>query len=280
MKTEIFKIKENGSGDSAQLTAYILETTDHYRYIRRPLILICPGGGYEFVSQKEGEPFAMRFAAMGYHTAVLTYSVRPAVYPTQILEAAEAVKIIRENADRWNVQPDRLIIAGCSAGGHLAASYSLFCGEDFVADSTGLSPEQLRPAGMILCYPVISSGEYAHRGSFEALLGKSYEQLSGNPLLEKVSLENCVTENTPPAFIWHTFTDNLVPVENSLLFARAMAEKKVPCELHIFPSGGHGLALADETTRDSSGYGLQPECAVWTGLARTWLAGAAEGFTD
>lgn len=275
MIRENFKISAKGSSDTAQLSVYILETTDHYRYIRRPLVLICPGGGYEFVSQKEGEPFAMRFAAMGYHTAVLTYSVRPSVYPAQILETAQAVKIIRENAECWNVQPDRLIIVGCSAGGHLAASYSLFCGENFVTESTGLTYQQLRPAGMILCYPVISSGQFAHRGSFEALLGKSYGELSGDPLLEKMSLENHVTESTPPAFIWHTFTDNLVPVENSLLFAKAMAEKKVPCELHIFPDGGHGLALADEITRDSCGYGLQPECAVWTRLARTWLAGAA-----
>ena len=266
-----FPIKTAGSGDNASLTVYILDGSTDYEHSVRPLVLICPGGGYEFVSAKEGEPMALQFTAMGYHAAILRYSVRPAVYPTQLLEAAAAWKIIREHAEEWNVQADKIIIEGGSAGGHLAASYGIFCGEDIITNSVGLSADELRPAGTILCYPVISSGEYAHRGSFEALLGKSYDELSGDPMLEKMSLEKQVTEKTPPAFIWHTFTDDLVPSENSFLYAMALKAKNVGCELHIFPDGGHGLALANEFTRDRGGYGIQPECQAWIPLVKTWL---------
>ena len=124
---------------------------------------------------------------------------------------------------------------------------------------------------MILSYPVITSGEFAHQDSFAALLGDSYEHLKSNPLFGKLSLETQVTSDTPPAFLWHTCTDNLVPVENSLLFAMALHRADVPAELHIFPAGGHGLALANELTLDQDGYGIQKECQIWIDLAKVWL---------
>lgn len=277
MIIENFKIKAEGSGDNATLRTYIVDSSEYFEHSRRPMVFICPGGGYEFVSHKEGEPLALQFTAMGYHAAVLTYSVKPAVYPTQLLEIAQAWKIIRENADRWNVLTDKIIIMGGSAGGHLAASYGIFSGEDFMCSSVGLTAQELRPAGMILCYPVISSGVYAHRGSFEALLGVPYGE--NKEMLEKMSLEKQVTENTPPVFIWHTFTDNVVPSENSMLFAMALKEKGINCELHIFPDGGHGLALANEFTQDKGGYGIQRECVVWIELVKTWL-GNKFGFGE
>lgn len=271
MLTEIFKIHAQGSDENAYLRTYIIDRSDSLRYNKRPLILICPGGGYEFVSDREAEVMALQFTAMGYHAAVLTYSVKPAVFPTQILETAQAWKIIRDNGEKWNVLSDKIIIFGCSAGGHLAASYSLFCEEDFVVNSVGISADGLRPAGMILCYPVITSGKFAHQGSFAALLGDDYDKLTGSELMDKVSLEKQVTDDTPPAFIWHTYTDNVVPVENSLMFAAALREKNVNCELHIFPEGGHGLGLANEFSLDQSGWGLQTECQIWIRHVKIWL---------
>lgn len=271
MLTEVFKIHAQGSGENAYLRTYIIDRSDSLRYNRRPLILICPGGGYEFVSDREAEVMALQFTAMGYHAAVLTYSVKPAVFPTQILETAQAWKIIRDNGEKWNVLSDKIIILGCSAGGHLAASYSLFCEEDFVVNSVGVSADKLRPAGMILCYPVITSGKFAHQGSFAALLGNDYDKLTESEFMDKVSLEKQVTDNAPPAFIWHTYTDNVVPVENSLMFAAALREKNVNCELHIFPEGGHGLGLANEFSLDQSGWGLQTECQIWIRLVKIWL---------
>lgn len=271
MLVENFKIAAQGSGENAKLRTYIIDSSDQLKYNKRPLVLICPGGGYGFVSDREAEVMALQFTAMGCHAAVLTYSTYPFKYPVQILEAAQAWKLIRDNAERWNVLSDKIIILGCSAGGHLAASYSLFCGEDFVTESVGMTADELRPAGMILCYPVITSGEFAHRDSFATLLGDDYNNLLGTELLEKVSLEKQVTEKTPPAFIWHTYTDNVVPVENSLLFASALRKHNVNCELHIFPDGGHGLGLASELSQDSNGWGVQEECKIWIRLAEVWL---------
>lgn len=271
MLVEKFKIAAEGSGENANLKTYIIDSSEQMKYNKRPLVLICPGGGYGFVSDREAEVMALQFTAMGYHAAMLTYSTYPVRYPAQILEVAQAWKLIRENAEEWNVLSDKTVILGCSAGGHLAASYSLFCGEDFVTKSVGLVADELRPAGMILCYPVITSGEFSHRDSFATLLGGDYESLVGTELLEKVSLEKQVTEKAPPAFIWHTYTDNVVPVENSLLFASALRKHNVNCELHIFPDGGHGLGLANELSQDSNGWGVQDECKIWIRLAEVWL---------
>ncbi|MEZ3454755.1 MAG: alpha/beta hydrolase [Oscillospiraceae bacterium] len=271
MLVEKFKIAAEGSGENANLKTYIIDSSEQMKYNKRPLVLICPGGGYGFVSDREAEVMALQFTAMGYHAAVLTYSTYPVRYPAQILEVAQVWKLIRENAEEWNVLSDKTVILGCSAGGHLAASYSLFCGEDFVTKSVGLVADELRPAGMILCYPVITSGEFSHRDSFATLLGGDYESLVGTELLEKVSLEKQVTEKAPPAFIWHTYTDNVVPVENSLLFASALRKHNVNCELHIFPDGGHGLGLANELSQDSNGWGVQDECKIWIRLAEVWL---------
>lgn len=271
MLVEKFKIAAEGSGENAKLQTYIIDSSEQMKYNKRPLVLICPGGGYGFVSDREAEVMALQFTAMGYHAAVLTYSTYPVRYPAQILEVAQAWRLIRENAEVWNVLSDKIVILGCSAGGHLAVSYSLFCGEDFVTKSVGMTADKLRPAGMILCYPVITSGEFAHRDSFATLLGSDYDSLVGTELLEKVSLEKQVTEKTPPAFIWHTYTDNVVPVENSLLFASALRKHNVNCELHIFPDGGHGLGLASELSQDSNGWGVQEECKIWIRLAEVWL---------
>ncbi len=271
MLVEKFKIAVEGSGENAKLQTYIIDSSEQMKYNKRPLVLICPGGGYGFVSDREAEVMALQFTAMGYHAAVLTYSTYPVRYPTQILETAQAWKLIRDNSERWNVLPDKTVILGCSAGGHLAASYSLFCGEDFVTQSVGMTSDELRPAGMILCYPVITSGEFSHRDSFATLLGADYNNLLGTEILEKVSLEKQVTENAPPAFIWHTYTDNVVPVENSLLFASALRKHNVNCEMHIFPDGGHGLGLASELSQDSNGWGVQEECKVWIRLAEVWM---------
>ncbi len=268
MKTERFEITANGF--TAELYTYILYSSAYMKIQKRPLILICPGGGYEFVSEKESEMLALKFVGMGYHAAVLKYSVKPAVYPTQIMQTAQAWKLIHDHADEWNVLTDKMVICGCSAGGHLAASYGIFCTNDDIASSVNLPAQELRPAGMILCYPVITAGEYAHKGSFAALLGNDYDNLTAQAL-DSVSLEKQVSAQTPPAFIWHTFTDNVVPVENSLLFTAALRKNNVNAELHIFPDGGHGLCLSDELTADLDGWGVQDECRIWTELARVWL---------
>ena len=269
MLHETFPIQVEGSLPDTRLVTYILDYADNIKIDKRPLVLLCPGGGYQYTSEREAEIFAMQFLAMGYHAAVLRYSCAPARYPVALTELAASVLLIRENAEKWHVNPNQIIVQGCSAGGHLAASLGVFWQENFLAEALGLQAEQkelLRPDGMILCYPVITSGEFAHRGSFENLLGEHEAELAA-----KMSLENQVTDKTPPAFIWHTFTDGSVPVENSLMFVSALRRAGVSTEFHMYPCGGHGLGLANRLSMSASGSGIQEECTSWISLVHTWM---------
>ena len=267
MLTECFDLHAEGSVQGAKLYTYIQDASASLMVKKRPLMLICPGGGYNHLSDREAEPLAVRFLAMGMHVAVLRYSVTPAVFPTQLLELAAAMKLVHEYSEEWNVEEERIFVLGCSAGGHLVASLGVFWQEAWLSEKSGVKKEWLRPAGMILCYPVITSGEFAHRGSFDMLM-KGQESVE---LLEQLSLEKHVTEQTPPAFIWHTASDASVPVENSLLFVSELHKHGVEVEFHMYPVGKHGLSTADELSQNSDGTGLQPECTSWLGLAQTWL---------
>lgn len=235
---------------------------------KRPVILMCPGGGYEMTSDREAEPMAMQFLAMGYHVAILRYSVCPVRYPAALLQVAESVLYLKEHADEYHIDPEKIVVQGCSAGGHLAANYGIAWNSPFLTKLMGMEndPEQLCVAGLLLCYPVITSGEKAHEESFRNLLGEQYEEKK-----EELSLENQVTPDTPPTFLWHTATDETVPVENSLYFFQACLQQGVSAELHIYPVGGHGLSLANEETCRANGIGVQKECQSWIGLAQTWL---------
>ncbi len=259
------EIKGEGSESYAHADTYLISHSEEISIQKRPLIVICPGGGYCFTSEREAEMFALRWNSYGYQAVVLWYSYRPAVYPAALLELARTVKLVRENAAQWDVDPDQIFVQGSSAGGHLAASYGMFWNRGFLAEALHTDAEQLRPNGMILNYPVITSGEYAHRESFENLLGDQYDQL-----VETMSLEKQVSQDTPPAFVWHTNQDGLVPAENSLLLALAMRKAGRPVELHMYMKGDHGLGLASEITRDREGGAVEPSCESWFELAWRW----------
>ncbi len=264
---EVINIQVEGSQPDTKLYTYLLDNSSEINPGGvRPVVVICPGGGYAMTSDREAEALAIQFMSMGYHAAVLRYSCAPAVYPTALLELASVISLLRNNAEKWHINKDKIIVQGSSAGGHLAAGYGVFWKEDFLADTVHTIPEQLRPNGLILNYPVITSGPYAHRDSFHNLLGDRYEEL-----VEKMSLEKQVTEDTPKTFIWHTFPDDCVPAENSLLFVMALKEKNIPTEFHLYPVGGHGLGLATKETACPNGYGVQEECQSWIPLVETWL---------
>lgn len=263
------EIKAHGMEAVGNLYTYFLDSSIEMRpNEKRPVILMCPGGGYEMTSDREAEPMAMQFLAMGYHVAVLRYSVCPVRYPAALLQVAESVLYLKEHADEYHIDPEKIVVQGCSAGGHLAANYGIAWNSPFLTKFMGMEndPEQLCVAGLLLCYPVITSGEKAHEESFRNLLGEQYEEKK-----EELSLENQVTPDTPPTFLWHTATDETVPVENSLYFFQACLQQGVSAELHIYPVGGHGLSLANEETCRANGIGVQKECQSWIGLAQTWL---------
>lgn len=242
---------------------------------KRPAVIVVPGGGYRFVSLRESEPIAMEFYAAGFHAFVLTYSVAPNVFPAALMEVASAVKYVREQAGKWNLDPEKIILCGFSAGGHLAGSLSTMWKEPFLTETLNVTPEEIRPDGVILSYPVISSGSCAHLGSFNHLLEGLPEEMR-----DFASLEKRVTPETPRTFLWSTWTDQLVPIKNSLLYAEALADAGVNCEVHIFPVGRHGLALANEYTakdpRDVVDEGLPnpqivPQVEPWIRYAREWV---------
>lgn len=187
----------------AKAYTYFLDSSSEMRpFEKRPVIIVCPGGGYSFTSDREAEPIAMKFVAMGYHAVVLRYSVDPERYPTQLLQLGSLVKYLKEHAEEYHVDPDKIFVTGFSAGGHLAASYGVFWDKEDLWNQIGATKEELKPAGLILGYPVINSREFAHNDSFHSLLGEKYDELR-----DEMSLENRVTKNTPPTFMWHTFTD-------------------------------------------------------------------------
>lgn len=263
------EIKIDGYEGEGKLVTYFLDNSPEMRpEQKRSLVLICPGGGYSMTSDREAEPLAMRFLAMGYHAAVLRYSVAPVRYPSALLQLAKSVLYLKEHAEEFHVDAERIVIQGSSAGGHLAASFGVFWSRPFLAEALDTVPAKLKPAGLLLSYPVITSGVFAHKGSFENLLGDRE-----NELRQEMSLEKQVSSDTPRTFLWHTEPDDTVPVENSLLFFQALHEKGIPVELHIYPAGGHGLGLANFETSNKDGFGIQEECESWITLAAQWLKG-------
>lgn len=249
-----------GAG-KVELLGYIVDNFEEIDIKRKhPAVLILPGGGYGFVSDREKEAVALKFLAKGICAFTLKYSVAPqAVFPQALCEASLAMDYIRSHAKEYNIDGKNISVCGFSAGGHLAATLGAFWNKDFVKDIVG-PDKDTRPDKVILAYPVITSGENAHRGSFENLLGNQKD----NPrMLELLSMEKQVTSEYPPTFIWHTFTDAAVPVINSILFAKSLAENKILTEMHIYPKGKHGLSLGNHLVEGDKDYSYQHESSEW-----------------
>ncbi len=208
----------------------------------RPALVVVPGGGYGMVSRREAEPVATYFLHKGFQVFVLDYLCAPdgVSYPEQLYELASAMDYVKKNADKFYVNPDKIFCIGFSAGGHLVGNLSV----EYEMANAVLNVD-CKPAAVGLCYPVISSKEFTHGGSFKNLL-QGYEGDEYAVLREKLSLETRVTPLTPPAFIWTTAADDCVPCKNSLVYATALAENNVKFELHVYPDGHHGLSTCQE----------------------------------
>lgn len=229
----------------------------------RMSVVICPGGGYNHLSPREGEPVALRFAAMGFNAFVVKYRVKPHLYPAPLMDAAWAMAHIRRHAGEFHADPHQIALMGFSAGGHLAGLLGTKWHDRALFEP--LRPEWIRPDALVLCYPVITAGEFAHRGSFLCLTGSEDERAHA-----LFSIERLVDERTPPTFLWHTWEDASVPVENTLLMAAALRAHRVAAQVHIFPRGGHGVGLGNEITAMKPEQVL-PEVQIWPELARDFL---------
>jgi len=251
------------------LTAYIQEfSPEMQNWEKRPAVLVCPGGGYMATSDREAEPIALSFAAKGFHAFVLRYSVKEhAKFPNPLVEASKAMKIIRENAGKWHIDPDRIAVCGFSAGGHLAASLGTLWNDPEIMSLSGVQHGENRPNALILCYPVIHCDLEGFGWMWKMVIGDR----DAEGMRKKLSCELNVGSHTPPTFLFHTYMDNLVPVEHSLLFANALAQNDIPFEAHIFQMGVHGLSLSNELTSNGQKELEDPEAARWMELCTAWL---------
>ena len=270
------------------LTTYLLQDSPELLAGKtRPAVLICPGGGYFNCSDREAEPIALRFAAMGWHAFVLRYSTycegsgfpdisKPIpvkerdLHPAPLCDIGAAMRLICEHAASWLVDTERIAVCGFSAGGHNAAMYATRW-QDY-----GFP----KPAAAILGYALT---DYMFKHDFESrqeggvtlFFRASDTAFLGTPeptaeQLEDVSPARHVTQDTPPTFLWATAADELVPVQHTLLMARALADAKIPFEVHIFERGQHGLGVADQAGAASLSQ-CNPDAAAWTELAGKWL---------
>lgn len=239
----------------------------------RPAMLVIPGGGYAQVcTNREGEPIALDFFAKGYNCFVLNYRVgkESDVYPSQLLDAGAAMIYIREHADELGIDPKSVFAVGFSAGGHLCGSLASMYAYPEVKAAFGDKYIMVKPTGAILAYPVTVANEYAHKGTFENLLGKSFDEYTEEDM-DRFSLDRAVNADTAPMFIWHTVEDRLVPVIGSLQLAIALTKVGVPYKLSVYPYGPHGLALSTEVTNFGNSAQVQPLAENWTSEADAWI---------
>lgn len=241
----------------AHLITYVQDNPSEMSNAPRRAILICPGGGYEWVSNRESEPVALQFLSRGYNVFVLKYSVAQMAKDLNPLHEIElAIKHIRNNAISYNIRADRVIVLGFSAGGHLALS------------SGTLLQGDSRPDGMVLCYPVVTATCETHLGSLHNFCGT---ETPNEEQLRLFSLDLHVDVDTPPTFIWHTENDASVPVQNSKNLANALNDCGVPHELVLFPDGHHGLSLATSETCKEIPESSPHPAHIWVDLADKWI---------
>ena len=265
------------------LTAYLWDAVPDLPAQPRPAVLICPGGGYLFLSNREAEPIALRFMAKGYQAFVVRYSIYQeggdCLYPDAIVDVGRAMQAIHAHAEDWHVDAARVALCGFSAGGHNVLMYAQLWDKPTVTDTLSCSPGVLRPAACIAGYPVTDGSiiwgelpeddptmDLFRRYAF-AIMGTEHpdeaQVRAASPALGDASA-------MPPTFLWATSEDGLVNVRHTLHMAEALSKAGVPFEAHIFEQGGHGLALADQTTSNQA-HEMNADAARWIELCRAWL---------
>ena len=248
---------------SRRFRGYVPEATERsYYHGKRPAVVIYPGGGYALTYEGEAEPIALKFAAEGIPAFVLDYTCNTdgkGVYPKPMQEAFAAIRYVRENAEKFGIDPKNIASLGFSAGGHLCACTGTLWDKPVAKDWVGDEPEKSRPDKMILCYAVLKAKGMTHVGSFVNLFGPHEPD---DPRLALVdAVENC-GRNTPPTFLWATAGDDAVPVVNTVQFAEKLAECGVPFALHVWEHGHHGLCLGNHVT-EARPYGQNDEVVGW-----------------
>lgn len=251
---------QNNLPNGGKLNVYCRSASPEMSNKLRPAVLIFPGGGYGFLSDRENEPIVLEFVRAGYCAFVLSYSIHTP-YPDPLNQALMAVGYIKQNAQKYGVDANKIVAIGFSAGGHLAALLATATKQE--VDSV---PNGAKPNAVVLSYPVITMGEFTNEGTKNVITDNG----KINP--DSLSVENRVDCNSVPAFIWHTFEDDCVPIENSLLLASAYRKANVPFALHIFEKGCHGLSICNGEVNAQLPIDLQyNHVSKWFDLALDWL---------
>ena len=268
---DYFKVSKP-EGAKATLTVYLRQLSREINENRKhPAMLVIPGGGYGMVSDREGEPVALRYFALGFNSFVLDYSVAPIRFPYQLLEAVMAITYIRKNADELGVNPNMVSAVGFSAGGHLCGMLGSYWDSEEVKELFS-SEINARPDAVILSYPVITSKGKTHGGSFDNLCGAENVELQ-----KKLDITNLVNKNSSPAFVWATYNDGIVPIRNALVAALAYEENGVPFSVHVWGKAQHGISVADRTVYEGVYSCFKPLAEMsksvksWIDLSVEWL---------
>ncbi len=278
---EYFQIERKGM-DGGYLTSYVPAVYTEVRPKTHPAILVIPGGGYGFVSEREGEPVALAFLAKGYAAFTLKYTVSDKpyhemlargkmdermVFPGPLVEAVMAMAYIRKNAEEFRVDPEHVAAAGFSAGGHLTGMLATLSFHSSVRAVLGDVAKLGRPDAVILSYAVLTTEKgFTHEGTSDTISGANEKTRAF------LSLETRVTEESAPAFIWHTAEDDCVPVESAFRMAMAYRNAGVPFELHVFEKGWHGTSVVNAHTMINDGEEEKiGHLSAWHNLAETWL---------
>lgn len=291
-KIQLWEDNEHGF-----IETYIPKNSEEIKYDKkRPTVIICPGGAFLATTDREAEPVAMRFVAQGYNAIVLRYNTYfgkkvmdrknppkandKSAYPQPLFDIAKAMLIIRENAENWLVDNDKIVLCGFSAGGNVVANLGVHWQDDLLKEKFNVDSELFKPNAIIIGYGLTDHMAMKKGASFSNEGAKKFAELANKAAFGKeypsdeelmnASPVNYVSEKVPPTFIWHTADDSSVYVTNSLNYASMLSKHKVPYELHIFEEGGHGLSLCDETTAAKDG-DINPGCKPWVDLAINWL---------
>lgn len=251
---------ESYGQEAPSLTPFLLPPSkdENGKEKGRGCVIVCPGGAYQLRAEPEGEPVSKMFNDNGISSFVLNYRVNPYYMDAICADVKRAVRYVRYHAEEFGIDPEKIAVLGFSAGGHL----SMIAATHFdygLQDGDEIDRVSCRPNAAVLCYPLITFDERYMKLSVRKWFFGRLDDL-GN-LIYDFSGENCVKDDTPPIFMWHTAEDCIVPVEHSLHMAEALSAKKIPFELHVFPNGAHGLDLAEDT----------PGAKQWSALAVDWL---------
>lgn len=267
METRDIKLK-NFNGRQYMIHTYELSEIKDLQTPQRPLAIVIPGGSFNHLSQREGEPVALAFAARGFQVAVMEYNLvqDPGdIYPDAALDVLTTVKYFKNHAAQYRINPEKIVTVGFSAGGHVASVANNFATDAKIAAKYGFVSQEVRPSKTILGYPLINIDK----------LGMSIPQDQAQFIPQEQQLRDSalmVNPDTPATFIFHAWDDPLVLIENSLEYVKALRKAEVVCELHIFARGGHGFSLArPEMTVKNREWQNNPHASHWFNLALEWL---------